>query len=304
VHTSLPSIFNPHDLQHLHYPCFFSVEEVALREATLRFACTSASHVAVGSSWVKEDVVTKYAVDADRVHVIPFAPPTELYAAVTPETRQTVAQSYNLPDRFVFYPAQTWPHKNHVRLLQAIAYLRHQRGLTVNLVCAGRKNDHFTEIQREIDRLELAPQVQFLGFIPPEALRALYTLAHAVVIPTLFEAGSFPLFEAFAEGIPAACSAITSLPEQAGDGAILFDPRSVEDIASALERVTFDEPLRAGLRIRALARSRLYSWERTARAYRALYRVAAGHALEPDDAPAQSHERPVSPLAEVREISA
>ena len=184
---------------------------------------------------------------------------------------------------FAFYPAVTWPHKNHLRLLEALAALR-DRGVLVPLVCTGyREATHWPQIEARVRELNLDNQVQFLGIVPAQQLRAIYRLARFVVIPTLFEAASAPVFEAWNEGVPVACSTVTSLPQQVGDAALLFDPTSVEGIAAALVRMVTDESLRSTLVASGRRRLQDFSWERTARAYRALYRRAAGRRLTDEE---------------------
>src|SRR6476660_1243505 len=102
-----------------------------------------------------------------------------------------------------------------------------------------------------------------------------YRLAQSVVVPTLFEAASAPLFEAWQHGTPVACSAVTSLPEQAADAALLFDPLSIEEIAAAIKTLTLDEKVRARYRQRGFRRLGDFDLERTTKAYRAVYRKTA-----------------------------
>ena len=119
------------------------------------------------------------------------------------EARQRLA----LPATYALYPAVTWPHKNHLRLLDALAELRDQRGLVVNLVCTGAKYEsHWPKIEQRIKDLNLASQVRFLGFLSEADLRAVYRLAQFLVLPSLFEADSCPIHEAWSEGLPVASS--------------------------------------------------------------------------------------------------
>ncbi len=283
VLCSIPGIYNPHDLQHLHYPQFFPPEVIASREAVYPACCRYAQAVAVASQWVKDDIVKHYGIEPEKIFVIPLAAPTGTYGPVYDETPGHVQQKYSLPQTFALYPAQTWAHKNHIRLLEAMALLRDQHSLTVNLVCTGRKSNFWPSIAERIRELGLENQVQVLGFVSPRELKTLYRMAQFVIIPTLFEAASGPVYEAFQEEVPVACSTVTSLPEQAGNAALLFDPMSVEDIAKAMYQMATDKELRATLRRRGKERIRVFTWERTARAYRALYRKVAGRALSNDD---------------------
>jgi glycosyltransferase involved in cell wall biosynthesis len=292
VRCDLPAIYNPHDLQHLHYPRFFTPQEFALRETIYRSGCRHAQAVVVESAWVKSDVIRQYGIDVEKVHVIPCGSPTELYQPVTNKTLAEVRQRYELPEFFALYPAQTWAHKNHIRLLEAVKLLKDDHSLSVQVVCTGRQNDFWPTIQKHRRELKLEDQVRFLGFVSAEELRGLYHLAQFVVFPSLFEGGGVPVLEGFREGAPVACSDVTSLPEYGGDAVLLFDPTSVKSIASAMLRLATDAELRASLRRRGAERMRLFSWERAAKAYRALYRKVAGRHLSKEDLHLLAHRGP------------
>lgn len=281
--SDLPAIFNPHDLLHAHYPHFFTQGELHWREVTYGAGCRAAHTVAVSSEWVKQDIIRHYQIQPEKIQVIRWAPPTQSYAEPTAEILEAVVRSYSLADTFAFYPAMTFEHKNHIRLLEAIALLRDHRALKLNLVCTGHQNDFFPKIQKKITDLQLDEQVRFLGMVPPEHLRALYRKAQFMVFPSLFEAAGGPLVEAWSEGTPVTCSAVTSIPEQAGDAALLFDPLSVEAIADSLEQLATSQPLRERLRTSGRARLECFKWESTAKAYRAVYRRAAGVRLNDED---------------------
>lgn len=281
---ALPTIYNPHDLQHLYYPQFFTPAAIAWRETIYPAGCHFAHTVVTGSYWVKQDIVRHYQTAPDKIQVIPWAPPTQVYPNPTPEILDTVRIKYNLQLPFAFYPAMTWEHKNHLRLLEALAYLRDQEGLLVHLVCTGNRYPRFwPKIEARIQTLHLQEQVQFLGLIPAENLRPIYHLAQFVIVPTLFEAASAPVFEAWQEGTSVACSTVTSLPEQVGDAALQFDPFSVEAIADAVRRMVTEEALRVDLVRKGRRRLQDFSWERTAKAYRAVYRRAARRPLTDED---------------------
>jgi glycosyltransferase involved in cell wall biosynthesis len=281
---ALPSLFNPHDLQHLHYPQFFTPLGIAWRETVYPTGCRLAHTVVVGSYWVKQDVVRHYRIDPDKVQVIPWAPPTQAYSAPSPSLVAAVQKKYQLKIPFAYYPAMTWKHKNHLGLLEALAYLRDREGLVVRLVCTGRRISSFwPQIEERVRKLNLIGQIQFLGVVPPEDLRAIYHLAQFIIVPTLFEAASGPVLEAWQEGVPVTCSNVTSLPEQTGDAALLFDPFSVEAIAAAVRRMATDGNLRAQLVRKGGRRLKDFSWERTAKAYRAVYRRAARRPLTDED---------------------
>ena len=283
VLCALPSIYNPHDLQHLHFPQFFTPPIIAWRETVYPAGCHFARTVAAASQWVKQDIVDHYHVNPNKVQVIPLAPPTQAYREPTADYLTSIQEKYELSSPFALYPSMTWEHKNHIRLLEAMALLRNRDGLKINLVCTGHKNNFWPHIEKRLLELNLQDQVKFLGLVPPQDLKALYRLAQFVVIPTLFEAASGPLFEAWQENVSVTCSTVTSLPVQAGDAALLFDPLSVEAIAEAMSKMATNPNLREDLRKRGVRRLQDFSWERTAKAYRAVYRRAAGYPLTEED---------------------
>jgi glycosyltransferase involved in cell wall biosynthesis len=281
--TDVPSIYHPHDLQHVHLPEFFDGKERARRELLYGTLCRRAEMVAVTSTWVKRDVVEHFRLPQDKVHVIPWASVVGSYEQPSQEDLRRIREKLALPGEFALFPAQTWPHKNHLGLVRAIARIRDRHGVVVPVVCSGRMTDHHRSIIEEATRLGIPAAMTFVGFVSPLELQALYRLARCVVIPTLFEAASFPLWEAFANGVPAACSDVTSLPEQAGDAALVFDPHDTAAMTDALFRLWTDDALRRTLAARGKERVSRFSWDRTARTFRAHYRRIARRPLTDED---------------------
>lgn len=281
--TSVPSLYHPHDLQHVHLPQFFTARQRRWRDDWYGALVKQASMVPVASTWTKHDVEAHFSTPPGKVVVVPLAPPTAEYRDPPEAAVEEAVLRLRVPPAFAMYPAQTWPHKNHVKLLDALALLRERDGLVVPLVAPGRQNKAFPALERHAERLRIADQVTWLGFVSPDDLQSLYRRARIVVIPSRFEAASAPLWEAFRAGIPAACSNVTSLPEQAGDAALIFDPDDATQIATAIRRLWTDEELRAELVRRGYERVRPVSWDRTARTFRAHYRRIGGRALGDED---------------------
>src|SRR6266496_3206637 len=195
--TTIPSIYHPHDLQHLHLSEGFTVRRRVLREQAYRAFCNQAKMVAVASNFVRKDLLNQYHLPEDKVKVITFAPIVSAYLEPTASDLDSLRKKYSLPDKFVFYPAQTWPHKNHIGLLKALAFLRDTMGIKITAVFSGTKYK-FDLIEKTMKELRLDDDAIFLGFVSPLELRGLYKICRCVVIPTKHEAGSFPLWEAFA----------------------------------------------------------------------------------------------------------
>lgn len=282
--TVVPSIYHPHDLQHIHLPQFFPYWHRKARETIYRAHASRAARVAVASSWTKRDMIEHLDLKDSSVKVVPLSPAVDAYPKPGPDEIDSVREKFELPEDFAFYPAQTWEHKNHITLIRATAYLRDEYGLRVPLVFSGKTNEFFAKIKKEIEALKLSDQVQFVGFVSPIKLVALYRLCRCVVIPTRFEAASFPMWEAFELGAPVACSNITSLPAQAGDAALIFDPDDMRSMAEAVRTLWEDEGLRQLLAERGKSRVGQFTWDRTCRHFRALYRDILGQPLTAEDA--------------------
>ncbi len=283
--TSVPSIFHPHDIQHVHYPQFFSEDVCRGRELSYSAFCRQASVVTVTSTWNRDDIAAHYGLPDAKMAVIHLAPALSAYDMPAEEEIDGIVRRLALPEAFVLYPAQTWAHKNHVRLVEALHAVRVEHGQTIPLVCTSTKNEFYDTIDRRIRDLGMTDSVLFTGFVSPKELRALYGRARCVVVPTLFEAaGGFgPITEAFLSGCPVACSNVTSLPDEVGDGALLFDPLSVEDMAASIWRLWVDQALRERLVAKGRDKVERYDWAKTARVFRAHYRRLGGFPLTDDD---------------------
>jgi glycosyltransferase involved in cell wall biosynthesis len=211
--------------------------------------------------------------------------------AISDADRGAVRERYGLPERFALYPNNTWPHKNHLRLLEALAWLRDRKGMLVPLICTGARHESsWPRLQARVQELGLTDRVRFLGFVSETDLRALYQMARCVVVASLFEANSLPIFEAWAEGTPVASSNVTALPEQVGDAGLLFDPNDPAAIGEAIGRIFGDDALCADLAAKGRRRLADFDWARTATGYRAVYRKVANRPLSDEDRAVLAHD--------------
>jgi len=299
--TRVPSIYQPHDLQHLHLPQFFPSWQRMDREVRYRAFCAQARLVVVMSTWGKADLIRQYNLPPEKVIVVPWASVLTTYPAPASADLSAAIGKFDLPEAFLFYPATTWPHKNHLALLELLDRLRRISGLEIPLVCSGALTGHFSAIKKRLRDLKLTGQVRFLGFVSPLELQCLYQLCRGVVFPSLFEGWGLPLSEAFHCGRPAACSNIPVLAEQAKGAALLFDPRSPEEMGNAIMSLWRDEPLRRTMIERGYKNVARFSWEQTAKIFRAHYRRMAGRPLtEEDRALIDSSKREWNPQGPLR----
>jgi glycosyltransferase involved in cell wall biosynthesis len=279
--TNVPTVFMPHDLQHLHLPQFFSPGEVAAREARYRALCEQASIVALMSSWGRDDVMSRYALPPAKMLVVPGAAVVGVSPGDARDGR-AIAEHLGVAGPFALYPARCWPHKNHLRLLEALALLR-RKGLEIPLVLTGSQEGLDGPVVAAIQTLGLQDLVLFTGFVSPAELAGLYLAARLLAFPSLFEGWGLPVLEAMNAGLPVVCSNVTCLPAIAGDAAVICDPWSVESIADSIARAWQDEALRERLAEAGRARAAQFSWDRSARILRACYRKLAGRELSEAD---------------------
>jgi glycosyltransferase involved in cell wall biosynthesis len=277
--VNLPNIYHPHDLQYIHYPTYFTAYERKVLDVTYRAYIHNATAVAVASSWVKQDLIESLGCPEMKIFVVPLAPPN----TVSEYLREN-AEGLALPDQFFFYPAQTWPHNNHSVLIDALATLHARRSeLRLHLVFSGAGNAHRILLEKQIRTLGLETYIHFLGYITPAQLSETYRRCIACVIPSFFEAASFPAWEAFFAGAPVAAAHVTSLPAQIGDAGLLFDPQDSDTLSQILEQLATDEALRQKLITRGHQRIRALSWQHTALHFRSLYRLLANQPLDAQD---------------------
>ncbi len=239
--TDLPSIYQPWDLQHLHYPQFFTEVEFDLRERQYRAFCGQAACVCVQAEWTKRDIVQRYELAADKVEVIPWGSVFDAYETPSAEAISATVEKFKLPKEFFFYPAATWPHKNHDVIFRALYILNRERESAVHVYFSGASKGHRAALDKLAIDLGISEQVHFLGFVTPEELQAVFSVATAMVFASKFEGFGLPILEAFHARLAVLSSNSTTLPEVAEDGALYFDPDSSAELAS-LMRSILDKP--------------------------------------------------------------
>lgn len=272
----IPYVMNMHDLQHEHFPEFFSEQELRFRRSVWYASARASRFVVAAAAHVKADIVKHVGIHPDRVPVIPWGALSDREPAPSSAVLDSVAERFGLPERFLLYPAIMWEHKNHLGLLKALLKLK-QDGVHVNVVFTGGTGPLEHRVKQFVLCRGLKDWVRHLGFVSREELTALYKLAAGVVVPSLHEQTSGPLIEAQSLGCPAAAGRIADHEELAAERcALLFDPTDVADIAQAV-RILWQQPddcaamaRRASKRIREIR-----SWQSWARGYNDLYEMCA-----------------------------
>jgi glycosyltransferase involved in cell wall biosynthesis len=271
---ALPCVLTFHDIQHEYFPGYFPLRMRLLRKLTYGPSARKARRIITVSQFTRDTLIEKFRISADKITPIHSGVDVAFRPDVSPAEVQRVCHKYHLPQVFAFYPANTWPHKNHLRLVQAVSLLQKKYRSDCKLVLCGQPQWGHDALLAALEAYDVQGDVLILGYVPVEDLPALYHAALLLVYPSLFEGFGIPLVEAMSCGCPIVCSNVTSLPELAGDAAVLVNPYDIEGLADAMWRVLRGLDLRADLVAKGLARARHFSWERAARQTVQIYRQA------------------------------
>ncbi len=270
------SVVTVHDLGYLTYPEAHRAADRRYLDWSTRWNAHQAAAVLADSQATRDDLLRAYGADAGRVHVVYLGRDEDLCREQDPAVLATVRARYGLAERYLLYVGTLQPRKNLARLIAAFARLAAANGGDLQLVLAGRQGWLYDDLANQVNRLGLAGRVHFPGYVADQDLAALYSGALAFVFPSLYEGFGMPVLEAQSCGVPVMTSSNSSLPEVAGDAALLVDPHDVEAIAAAMARLASDPALRAELAARGLRNVRRFSGEKCARETLAVLEQVAG----------------------------
>lgn len=263
LHTKVPSIAVFHDLNFEHFPkdipklvrwhyCYFFP----------RFA-RKAARIATVSEYSKQDIVEQYAIDPAKIDVV-YNGANERFTPVSEEVQAQIREEYTQGAPYFLFVGALHPRKNLVRLFQAFDRYKEKTGSKVKLLIVGEKMFRTQSIEKTYDAMKYRDEVVFCGRVSNDALYKIMASALALTYVSYFEGFGIPIVEAFRSATAVITSNCTSMPEVAGDAALLCDPYNVDSIAEAMEQITYDDKLREELIKKGLERSRIFSWDAAA----------------------------------------
>ena len=261
-----------HDVTALRYPETMTFVGRHYWRPLLVHAARVARPVLTGSNSTGADLIALAGADPARIVVTPYAADAAFTQQPAPDVLAAIRARYRLPERFVLAVGTLEPRKNLGTLFAALQRLRRALADPPTLVVVGREGWGPAAAVEQLR--SLGDAVRFTGHIGDEALIALYHLAAVFVYPSLYEGFGFPILEAFAAGCPVVTTEVSSLPEVAGDAALLVEPLDATALAEAVARLWRDDVLAGRLRAAGRARARQFTWERCAELTAAAYHMA------------------------------
>jgi glycosyltransferase involved in cell wall biosynthesis len=253
-----------HDLGYIHEPESHPASQRRMLDWTTRWSCRAATKIIAISEATKSDLVQHYRIKEEKIRVV--------HHGVSDSIQRTsdadnfgVRAKYALPARYVLFVGTVQPRKNIARIVAAMKSVE-AAGFPHKLVVAGKPGWLSDRVERDLAETGRPELIQRIGYVPDVDVPALYSGADAFCFPSMYEGFGLPILEAMACGTPVVTSTRGSLPEIAGDAALLVDPTSVDEIGQALVRVLSDTDLRIRLITAGQVRARQFSWRATAAA--------------------------------------
>lgn len=261
--TSVPTCLVMHDLAFEHYPQHLKLSHrLYLQHYSPKFARKARRLVTV-SEYSKEDIAKRYRIKPERIDVT-YNGANPAYRPLSPEERTAVKAEFTGGHEYFVFAGALHPRKNVVALLQAFVKFKRRQRSPIKLVIVGRMAWKFEELVQLRQTMPFKEDVIWAGYMNVDQLSRVIGAAYALVYPSLFEGFGIPILEALKCGVPAVVSNTSSMPEVAGDAALLVDPTDVDDIAAKMGQIYKDETLRNRLIAAAHVQAAKFDWDRSA----------------------------------------
>jgi len=266
------------DLTTILFPQFHKRKVVEHQEKAFHYFKENASLIIAISENTKTDIMKYLHIPKDKIRTIYCGVGDEFRKIEDVRILKSRLRGIGIDYPYILYLGTLEPRKNVERLIEAFIQLKKEKQINVKLVISGIKGWGYQSIFDKVVSLGVEKEIIFSGFIPNELIPFLYNGASAFVYPSLYEGFGLPVVEAMACGVPVVTSNVSSLPEVAGDAAILINPYSVDELADGIWRILSDEELRTQCIKKGIERAKLFTWERCAKntldAFNEVYRTS------------------------------
>jgi glycosyltransferase involved in cell wall biosynthesis len=262
----LKTVMVVHDLGAEYLPGTHQLKQRIYLKAITKYQLKTATKLIAVSESTKKDLVSKVGIRSEKIKVIYEGLDSDQYISIKGDALANILSKYVLKKgKYFLFLGTIQPRKNLARLIQSFNDFSLTDKDDLNLVLAGSKGWLSEEIYALPKTFGIEKKVKFLGHVPDEDLSGLYSGALAFVFPSLFEGFGLPILEAMACGVPVITSNTSSMPEVAGNAALLIDPENGEEIAKSLKKISEDRVLREDLIKKGLKQVQKFSWEKCAR---------------------------------------
>lgn len=254
-----PSAVMMPDVQHEFFPEFFEQTVLQWRRQTYGPSALNADILFTLSEHAKATIVEKFRIDPEKIVVIHLDADAE-FGKPLPATPSAAFKALQLPAKYLYFPANFWPHKNHSNVFRALQIAAANGETDLHLVLSGSPTGS-EKLEDEVKHLGLRDRVHFKGYLDKQVIPEVYQNSLALLFATKFEGFGIPLLEAFYSGAPAITAHSGSCVEVAGEAAVLVDPLSPESIADGILKVARDPDLRRSLAAQGAERVKMFSWQ-------------------------------------------
>jgi glycosyltransferase involved in cell wall biosynthesis len=276
-----PSLLTVHDLSFLRYPQGAHPALLAWLTKAVPRSLDRSHHVLADSESTRADLIELMQVPAHRIAVVGAGVEERFQPVTDPKTLAEIRTRYRLPDRFILSVSTLEPRKNFTGLIAAYDSLATAAGKSsvadLHLVIAGGKGWLYDDIFAAAKASPAQDRIHFAGYVADEDLPAVYSLATLFAFPSHYEGFGIPVLESMACGTPVVCANNSSLPEVAGDAALLIEATDTEALADAMWQLLADTSLRERLVLKGYDQAKRFTWEKAARRLLNVYRQVAGY---------------------------
>lgn len=252
-----------HDIGFERFPKIYPWYDIVYHKWAVRWAKFRAKKIITISEFSKKELIDVFKIKPEKIHVIYNGYDKKNYRLYEKSKIDQVKSQYNLTKPYLIFIGRLEEKKNTSFLIECFAEFK-KKFPEYNLVLIGRKGYGFDKVEENIKKYGLENDVIFPGWIETNDLTKILAGARAMIFPSNYEGFGIPVIEAMACGTPVICSNTTSLPEVAGDAAILVDPKNKEQIVEAMKKIVADENLRQNLVEKGLENVKRFSWEKCA----------------------------------------
>lgn len=260
---SIPKVSMVHDVAYLRYPEHLQPRIRAFYKKWMPRYLAYTDHIITVSEFSKSELIAGYNIHPDKISVV-YNGITDMYTPVSEDEKRKTRERYTNGKPYFIYLGAIHPRKNILTLVKAFEQIKSSHPSDHQLVLAGRASWHTEDVFKAIAGSKWKDSIHLPGYIATAEASALVSSAEAMIYPSLYEGFGLPLVEAMACGVPVICSNVSSLPEVAGNAALLFDPLDAGQLAYHMEKLSTDETLRKELITLGAERCKYFSWDKAA----------------------------------------